>query len=184
MLRKPESRDYAAGQEPKPQLEKGFITDAIPAQNETMREQFWQARESTPEASRKAGKWLKMDISLPISQLAFFINTMETALPKISAGKYIIAFGHLGDGNLHLSAMPDDGAAAEKICARVYEMVQQCGGSFSAEHGIGQSKTALLQKYKDAPSIAAMRAIKKALDPRGIMNPGKVLTTTTTTTES
>ena len=104
-------------------LEKGFITDAIPAQNETMREQFWQARESTPEASRKAGKWLKMDISLPISQLAFFINTMETALPKISAGKYIIAFGHLGDGNLHLSAMPDDGAAAEKICAglRVYE---------------------------------------------------------------
>ncbi|MGI9338635.1 MAG: FAD-binding oxidoreductase [Gammaproteobacteria bacterium] len=161
-------------------MERGVIEDAVPAQNEAMRLAFWHAREATPEATKKAGKWIKMDVSLPISQLALFITTLEAQLPKISAGRYVIAFGHLGDGNLHISAMPDkkDDKTAAAICAEVYERVHRYGGSFSAEHGIGQSKTALLRQYKDAASVAAMRAVKNALDPRGIMNPGKVLATT------
>lgn len=161
-------------------MKKGIVEDAIPAQNESMRAAFWQAREDVPEATKKAGKWLKMDVSLPIAELAVFVAKMESQLPKISAGRYVIAFGHLGDGNLHISAMPDDKgeAAAARICAAVYDNVHRYGGSFSAEHGIGQAKTMLLEKYKDAASVAAMRAIKNALDPRGIMNPGKVLATT------
>ena len=156
-------------------LEKRLITDAVPAQNETMRAQFWHAREVTPEATKRAGQWIKMDVSLPLSRLAAFVGRMETALPNISAGKYIVAFGHLGDGNLHLSAMPDDDNAAETIRGEVYETVREFGGSFSAEHGIGQSKPALLARYKDAGSVATMRAVKHALDARNIMNPGKVV---------
>jgi len=161
-------------------MNKGVIIDAIPAQSESMRAAFWHAREPTPEATKKAGKWIKMDVSLPVSQLAPFVKQMESQLPKISAGRYVIAFGHLGDGNLHISAMPQkkDKKTAEAIGDAVYDSVHRYGGSFSAEHGIGQAKTALLCRYKDAESVAAMRAIKNALDPRGIMNPGKVLATT------
>ena len=133
-------------------LNRGVIQDAIPAQSEAMRAAFWHLREAAPEATKKAGKWMKMDISLPISQLAPFINRMESQLPKISAGEYIIAFGHLGDGNLHISAMPKQGdkKTADAICDAVYDSVHRYGGSFSAEHGVGQAKTALLQRYKDA----------------------------------
>ncbi len=156
-------------------LEKGMIADAVPAQTESARADFWLLRESAPEATKREGKWIKADVSLPLSHLPEFLEQTERELPALSPGKYITAFGHWGDGNMHISAMPENPAAAEKISEAVYDAVAKFGGSFSAEHGIGQKKITLLQKYKSPEELAAMRAVKNALDPHNLMNPGKVL---------
>jgi FAD/FMN-containing dehydrogenase len=160
-------------------VEAGLVQDGMIAQNAAQRTSFWQIRESIPEANRHIGAISSHDISLPLSEVPAFI---ERAGPKLAqlADLRVNCFGHLGDGNLHYNVFPMPGqsrdmhdAAAIKEC--VHDLVHAMGGSVSAEHGIGRLKTGDLERYGDPAKLAAMRAIKTALDPVGIMNPGAVL---------
>jgi FAD/FMN-containing dehydrogenase len=163
-------------------LTDGLITDAAVAQNAAQRSAFWQVRESIPEAQRRLGASIKHDISLPLSALAEFMAWVENWVGEHVPGGVLVCYGHLGDGNLHcnLSHRPD--ADRERFLARqpeinraVNDKVAALGGSISAEHGIGQLKLAALEHYAAPVKLAVMRQIKQALDPRGIMNPGKLL---------
>lgn len=162
--------------------ERGLLGNAVIAQNERERQALWQLRESIPEAQRRAGPSLKHDVSVPVAVLPEFV-TRGTALVEqtVSEGQ-LIAYGHAGDGNLHFNVSLRDGADAAAFSAReqtlrraVHDLVHEFGGSFSAEHGIGQSKVEELERYAPALELELMRRIKLALDPQGIMNPGKVL---------
>jgi len=161
--------------------EQGLCDDAVIAVNETQCRSFWALRESIPEANRRIGAVSSHDISLPLSEVAGFIDACGPALARIGDFR-INCFGHLGDGNLHYNVFPMPGRArsdhdhqrsAIKTC--VHDMVHGLGGSVSAEHGIGRLKVADLERYGDPAKLAAMRAIKAALDPQGILNPGAVL---------
>ncbi len=163
-------------------LAAGLVQDAVICASERERQGLWRLRESIPAAQGRAGASLKHDISLPVSRLAEFVARaapwIEASVPE---GR-LIAYGHVGDGNLHfnLSARSSaEGAAllarAESVRRAVHELVREFGGSFSAEHGIGRLKVAELERYAAPVELALMRSIKAALDPRGIMNPGKVL---------
>lgn len=160
-------------------LEKNIITDAALPVSETQRRQFWQVRETAPEATRREGQWLKLDVCLPRQNLAAFAAAAREYLDAEDAnGARIVEYGHLGDGNLHLSLRPqnrapeENPAAAEKIKTRLLDIVADMGGAFSAEHGIGRAGAALLRRRKNPAAFAAMRAVKAALDPDNIMNPG------------
>jgi FAD/FMN-containing dehydrogenase len=163
-------------------LEHGQIEDALISTSERERQAFWRLRENIPAAQSRAGASLKHDISLPVSRLAEFLARaapwIETAVPE---GR-LIAYGHVGDGNLHFNVSArsagEDAALlgrAESVRRWVHDLVCEFGGSFSAEHGIGQLKVAELERYATPVELAVMRSIKAALDPHGIMNPGKVL---------
>ena len=153
------------------------LDDIIIAMNEEQRNQFWALRESIPLANQKHGKWIRADIALPHSTLPDFIRDCARELQAAGPMLLQLENGHLGDGNLHVNIRPRDEDPAQnpelsrQIADIVYQCVQKHGGTFSAEHGIGQAKVDLLKKYGDAASIEAMRAIKNALDPNGIMNP-------------
>lgn len=156
--------------------------DAALAVNEQQRKAFWRMRESIPEAQRHAGASIKHDISVPISGIAEFVRiTGEWIATHVPDGD-LIAYGHLGDGNLHFNVQQRPGCDAQTFLARaeeihrvVYDNVARFRGSFSAEHGIGRLKVPQLLHYKSAPEITLMRTLKKALDPQGILNPGKVI---------
>lgn len=159
----------------------GLVTDGLIAQSEAQRAEFWAIRESVPEANRRIGSVSSHDISLPLGAIPDFVAEAPGALANIGDFR-INCFGHLGDGNLHYNVFPKAGRSradhedqrdAIKTC--VHDMVDAMGGSVSAEHGIGRLKVADLERYADPAKLAAMRAIKAALDPRGIMNPGAVL---------
>ena len=159
-------------------MERQIITDAVLATSERQRRQFWMLRELSPEATRREGQWAKLDIALPLQQLAPFIAKAQAALADDKAGMHIIAFGHAADGNLHVSLRPqgkdpqDNMPAAEEYKARLLQLANDMGGTFSAEHGIGRAKNQWLHQYKDAPTLRAMRTIKNAIDPHHLMNPG------------
>ena len=161
--------------------EAGLVTDGLIAQNESQAEAFWEVRETIPEANRLVGGLSSHDISLPLGAISEFIETAGKALAK--HGDYRInCFGHLGDGNLHYNVYPafgktrdSYGTAAHEVAELVHEMAVKMGGSFSAEHGVGRLKAGELERYADPTRLAALRAIKAALDPLGIMNPGTVL---------
>lgn len=152
-------------------LETGEVIDAVLAQNTAQARTFWNLRESIPEAERAEGFAIKHDISIPLSRIADFIAHAQSALPD----KTIICFGHLGDGNLHYNVVTSL-SHTQTINRIVYDLVQELGGSFSAEHGIGQLKRNELLHYKSEVEIDLMRTLKHAFDPQGFMNPGKVLT--------
>jgi len=162
--------------------ERGWIRDASLAQNEREREAFWRLRESIPEAQRKEGASLKHDISVPVSQVPRFIATAgEWVATNVPQG-VLVAYGHLGDGNLHFNINQRAGTQAFQLQAvepkarrAIHDLVRDFGGSFSAEHGIGQLKVFELERYAPPAELDVMRSIKQALDPNGIMNPGKVL---------
>ncbi|MFN3824589.1 MAG: FAD-binding oxidoreductase [Pseudorhodobacter sp.] len=162
-------------------LEAGLVTDGVIAQSEAQRAAFWAVRETIPEANRRIGSISSHDISLPLGMVADFITEAGPALAALGNLR-INCFGHLGDGNLHYNVFPvagetraqNDGARAA-IKAMVHDLVHARGGSVSAEHGIGRLKVEDLERYGDPAKLAAMRAIKAALDPSGIMNPGAVL---------
>ncbi len=161
--------------------ERGLVTDGVVAQSEAQRDAFWHVRESLPEANKRVGAIASHDVSLPLGAIPDFIARAAVALARVGAVR-INAFGHLGDGNLHYNVFPPKGetrdawrAQATGITEIVHDLVQECDGSFSAEHGIGRLKVADLERYGDPVKLAAMRAIKEALDPAGIMNPGAVL---------
>lgn len=162
--------------------QKNIVREVLVAQSLAQSMQFWHLREHIPLAQAQMGKNIKHDISLPRSHLESFFKNAERALIATYPDCRIFSFGHLGDGNIHYNVAPPIGvtdtaflleeAAINQI---VYQCVSDCGGSVSAEHGIGQLKRELLAQHKSPIELALMRRIKQALDPLNIMNPGKVL---------
>jgi FAD/FMN-containing dehydrogenase len=163
-------------------LAAGEILDAAVAPSERARTNLWRLRESIPEAQRRAGPSLKHDISVPVARLADFVAQASAWVQGEVPQGTLIAYGHAGDGNLHFNISFLKGTAAALIAAQeplirraIHDLVAAHGGSFSAEHGIGALKVGELQRYASPVELAMMREIKRALDPNGIMNPGKVL---------
>ena len=164
-------------------LEAGVITDAAVAESLAQSAAMWHLRESIPLAQSEEGLNVKHDIALPVSAIARFCDRTDAALQAAFPGVRLVNFGHLGDGNLHYNVQSPDGAAAaafldtheHTINTVVYDAVQACGGSFSAEHGIGALKRDELARRKSPVALGLMRAIKQALDPQGRLNPGRVV---------
>jgi FAD/FMN-containing dehydrogenase len=164
-------------------LERGTIADAAIAESVAQSHAMWHLRESIPLAQAEEGLNIKHDIALPVSAIAAFCRTTEAALQRAVPGMRLVNFGHLGDGNLHFNVQaPIGGDAAvflreheREVNAIVYGAVAEHGGSISAEHGIGALKRDELPHYKDATALKLMRAVKAALDPLGLLNPGRVL---------
>jgi FAD/FMN-containing dehydrogenase len=161
----------------------GLIEDAVVAASEAQAQALWRLRDSISEAERHQGPAAKHDVSVPVSTMAEFIEAAAAALPERFPGSRIVAFGHLGDGNVHFNVQApagEDGAEwlaarGEAVSAFVHDLVTERGGSISAEHGIGQMKRSELARTLPPARLAALRAVKRALDPSGIMNPGKLL---------
>jgi FAD/FMN-containing dehydrogenase len=167
-------------------LEAGLIADAALAANETQAAAFWRLRETISEAERAHGKAIKHDVSVPTSAVPAFMAEASSAAWKIAPGAEIIAFGHVGDGNIHFNvarppAMNEESflALQATIHEAVHDVVEAHGGSISAEHGIGVLKKAELAQRRSATELDVMRAVKRALDPKGIMNPRVLLSTET-----
>jgi FAD/FMN-containing dehydrogenase len=163
-------------------LDRGLILDATITQSERERAQLWRLREHIPEAQRRDGASLKHDLSLPITLLPQFVDRAGQWLAENVPDGRLVAYGHVGDGNLHFNLNQAPGADRNIFLAReptikraLHDLVQEFGGSFSAEHGIGQLKIDELERYAPQVELDLMRAIKRTLDPRGILNPGKVL---------
>jgi FAD/FMN-containing dehydrogenase len=162
--------------------EAGIVMDATVALSERERELFWRLRESIPEAQRKDGASLKHDISVPVSQVPRFITVAGDWVAQHVPQGMLVAYGHLGDGNLHFNINQRAGTQAFQLQAvehkarrAIHDLVRDFGGSFSAEHGIGQLKVFELERYANPVELDLMRRVKRALDPDGIMNPGKVV---------
>ena len=160
----------------------GLVQDAVIAANERQRASLWRLRESVPEAQRRAGPSLKHDISVPVARLPEFVAAASRWVRDHVPRGTLVAYGHAGDGNLHFNisfpaqTAPAALAAQEPVIRRaIHDLVAAHGGSFSAEHGIGHLKVGELERYASPVALAMMRDIKRALDPNGIMNPGKVL---------
>ncbi len=158
------------------------LIDAVIAHSETQAHALWKLRESISEAQKIEGFSIKHDVSVPISRIADFIEQANTRLTKEHAGLRIVCFGHIGDGNLHYnpsSIRAQDNAAfiaaTPEVNRCIHDIVHGLGGSISAEHGLGQLKREEILRYKSGIELDVMQTIKKALDPRGIMNPGKLL---------
>ena len=163
-------------------IAEGRVTDGAIATSDSQAQALWQLRENISEAQKRDGVSIKHDISVPVSAIPDFLEAAGAALAAAYPGLRIVCFGHLGDGNLHYNlSRPLNGendafiARTEEVNRIVYDAVKARGGSISAEHGIGQLKRALLPDYKPAVEIDLMRRIKQAFDPRGLMNPGKVV---------
>jgi FAD/FMN-containing dehydrogenase len=164
-------------------LERGLTADAAVAESVAQSHAMWRLRESIPLAQAEEGLNIKHDIALPVSRIAGFCLATDAALARAVPGMRLVNFGHLGDGNLHYNVQAPQGhdAAAflrereHEINAIVYDAVAAHGGSISAEHGVGQLKRDELPRYKDATALALMRAVKAALDPRALFNPGRVV---------
>ncbi len=164
-------------------LEAGVITDAVVAESITQAKGLWHIRESIPLAQAQEGLNIKHDISVPVSQIAAFVQRTNAALAEAIPGVRLVNFGHLGDGNLHYNVQCPEGADGAafldqeeaRINTLVFEAVVACGGSISAEHGVGSLKAHALPHYKSATALSLMRRIKAALDPQNILNPGRVL---------
>jgi D-lactate dehydrogenase (cytochrome) len=163
-------------------MEDGDVLDGTVAESGAQRAELWRLRERIPEAERSNGGSVKHDISVRISLIPEFIARAEPELAAIAPHRLSI-YGHVGDGNLHFNVLPPDGVglaafrdgAGGVLSDRVHELAAELGGSFSAEHGVGILKAHDLERYKSPAALAAMRALKSALDPLGIMNPGKLL---------
>ena len=163
-------------------LERGLIEDATIADSLEQGKMFWRIRELFGEVQRHEGGSIKHDISVPVAAVPAFINEASAAVIKLIPGSRPLPFGHLGDGNIHYNVAQPVGADKadflnrwDEVNAVVFEVVAKHGGSISAEHGIGVIKRDLLPKVKDPVAFELMRTLKRTLDPKGILNPGKVL---------
>lgn len=162
-------------------LERGLVSDGVIAQSAAQSDAFWAVRENIPEANRRIGAVSSHDISVPLGAIPDYIALAGAAIAEIGPFR-INCFGHVGDGNLHYNVFPPEGAQRadfvdlrDQIKRTVHDLVHSLGGSVSAEHGVGRLKVDDLERYVDPVKLSAMRAIKTALDPAGIMNPGAVL---------
>ena len=165
-------------------VERGIVRDATVARSVAQASALWAARENIAEAQRREGPNLKHDISLPVSSIPAFLDDAQRALAAAFPGVRFVVFGHLGDGNLHYNLSAPEGTAntafvspanLERAQRIVHDLVAARSGSISAEHGIGQLKRGELQRTKAPLELAIMRRIKAALDPAGLLNPGKIL---------
>jgi D-lactate dehydrogenase (cytochrome) len=163
-------------------VEKGLVADAAIAESLDQAKSFWRIREMFGEVQRQVGGSIKHDISVPVAHVPAFIREANEAVVKLIPGARPLPFGHLGDGNIHYNiAQPIDADKAaflerwHDVNMVVFDIVLKYGGSISAEHGIGIMKRDLLPSIKDPVAMELMRAIKRTLDPNGILNPGKVL---------
>jgi FAD/FMN-containing dehydrogenase len=160
----------------------GLVDDAALAASEAQTAALWALRENVSEAQKIEGVSIKHDIAVPVSRIAEFIARADLALAAAFPAVRIVCFGHIGDGNLHYNQSKPDAQSnsefieqTEAVNRIVHDLVHQLGGSISAEHGLGQLKREEVLRYKSATEMDMMRAVKQALDPRGLMNPGKLL---------
>ena len=164
-------------------LEAGCVNDAVVAESLSQAQALWHIRESIALAQAEEGLNIKHDISVPVSRIPAFVAETDALLAREVPGVRLVDFGHLGDGNLHYNVQAPEGGDAkaflreqeERINTLVFDAVARHGGSISAEHGIGSLKAAKLPHYKSPVAMRMMRALKQALDPQGILNPGRVL---------
>jgi len=163
-------------------FEQGLASDAVVAQNEQQAASFWKLREAIVWAQRPEGASLKHDIAVPVAAVPSFLAQALPLVARLVPGIRPVPFGHVGDGNLHFNLTKPEGMAdatflaqGERVHHAVHDLVRGLGGSISAEHGIGRIKVAENARTKPALDIALQRAIKRALDPRNLMNPGKVV---------
>jgi FAD/FMN-containing dehydrogenase len=157
-------------------MEHGLIIDAAIARSETAARAFWALREGLPAGHRGQGAQANHDISVPVSQAPAFLDAAAAKVEALCPGGRIVAFGHAGDGNIHYSVLQPVGSdpatfPGKALNDAIHEIAVGLGGSISAEHGIGVSRKADFARFKPPEQIAIMRAIKAALDPKGIMNP-------------
>jgi FAD/FMN-containing dehydrogenase len=162
--------------------ESGIIADAVVAKNDSEANSLWRIRHSMSEAQKREGASLKHDISVPVGAVAEFISSASAAVQRAWPGTRVVAFGHVGDGNIHfnLSQPPEQApktflAQRESLATVVYDCVTELGGSISAEHGIGQARREHLRQYRSETELTLMATLKQALDPDGLFNPGKVI---------
>jgi len=164
-------------------MEAGLVADAVIAANERQADDFWTLRDSISAAERALGPAMQHDISVPVEVMPEFITAAGPAIEAEFPGTRAVAFGHLGDGNVHFHVLAPPGAVrgaweereGKAVSARVHDLVRDWGGSISAEHGIGQMKVDELARLHDPAALALMGRIKQALDPLGILNPGKLV---------
>ncbi|WFL76743.1 FAD-binding oxidoreductase [Altererythrobacter arenosus] len=164
-------------------MEAGLIRDAVIATNESQAEQFWLLRDSIAPAERAIGPAMQHDVSVPVDRMPRFVDYAIPAVEEAYPGVTGVAFGHLGDGNVHFHVLAPTGATpgqweleeGKKISAFVHDLVTEFGGSISAEHGIGQLKRDELGRLGDPVALSIMRRVKAALDPHDLLNPGKLV---------
>jgi FAD/FMN-containing dehydrogenase len=163
-------------------LADGVVVDAAIAESEAQRAAIWRLREEHSEAQKRAGASVKNDVSVPVSRVPDLIERADAACRALIPGVRMVPFGHMGDGNIHLNLeQPEDMEAADflaldhAIMDTVGEIVRDLGGSFSAEHGVGKLKPYMMPDWRGGAELDTMRRIKRALDPHGLMNPGKML---------
>lgn len=158
-------------------FEEGMLLDAVVAQSEAQRQEMWERREASAEIAMSRKPFIANDIAVPLDKVAPFLKTMAQRLPELDPTAEEIVVAHLGDGNVHYTVWQssEDAALRDSIMEAVEDVALSFGGSFSAEHGIGTSKLPSMQRRKNPAAIATMKAIKAALDPKGILNPGKLL---------
>jgi FAD/FMN-containing dehydrogenase len=164
-------------------LDRGLIADAAVASSLEQSNAMWHLRESIPMAQAQEGANIKHDIALPVSAIAEFVAATDAALSAGFPGVRLVNFGHLGDGNLHYNVQAPEGVDAtaflrdheHAVNTLVYDAVGRFAGSISAEHGVGALKRDELAQRKSPVALGMMRAIKQALDPNGMLNPGRVL---------
>ncbi|TAD91897.1 MAG: FAD-binding oxidoreductase [Alphaproteobacteria bacterium] len=163
-------------------LEDGLVLDALIAQSHSQGQQFWRMREFLPEAQGFEGTSIKHDVSVPIGAIADYCTETEAAVMAAIPGARVVNFGHIGDGNVHFNVSQPVGADGAQFLARwdevnriVYDRAMALGGSFSAEHGVGRLKVGDVVRYKCPVEIGLMQRVKAALDPAGLLNPGKVV---------
>ena len=163
-------------------LEDGEVLNATIANSSDQAARLWRIREAIPEAARISGAGIRHDVAVPVSRVADFLAEATALVERIHPKSFLIPFGHMGDGNIHFNLIQSDDAVPEVFLApedelrqAVYQLVHSMQGSFSAEHGIGRLKRDDLIKYRDPLEVEMMRSLKGALDPAGILNPGKVL---------
>jgi D-lactate dehydrogenase (cytochrome) len=161
---------------------RGLLADAVIADSLEQAKMFWRIRELFGEVQRHVGGSIKHDVSVPVAAVPAFIAEANAAVTRLIPGSRPLPFGHLGDGNIHYNVNQPEGADKAAFVARwddvnavVFEVVAKYNGSISAEHGIGVMKRDLLPKVKDPVAFELMRTLKRTLDPKGILNPGKVL---------
>jgi FAD/FMN-containing dehydrogenase len=160
----------------------GWVTDAVIAESLEQRQSLWALRENIPEAEKRAGQSIKHDVSVPIAYIPAYCDEAPARLSTLAPLRLSV-YGHIGDGNLHYNVLAPGGAdpgsfraeKGEAVSAALHDLAVELGGSFSAEHGIGQLKKAELRRYSDPTALALMQTLKASLDPDGIMNPGKVI---------
>ncbi|MBU8539121.1 FAD-binding oxidoreductase [Falsiroseomonas tokyonensis] len=162
-------------------MEAGEVLDAVLAESEAQAQKLWKIREEHPEAQKREGASVKNDVSVPVSRVPEMIRRCSEELTKLIPGSRPVPFGHIGDGNIHMNLEQPEGMDPAAFLARSHDImdcvnavVREMDGSFSAEHGIGRLKTDMMPEWRGGAELDTMRRIKAALDPWGLMNPGKV----------